>query len=75
MTRSEGLQDFFKDWFGHPDVRMTIRDYEANLTNPNPTASTEYVQFQNVDIFRRELQEQPAVRYYLNVTMTALYIE
>lgn len=70
-----GFAKLFKEWFGHPDIRVSLRDYESDLTNPNPVECAEKVQFIDADIFRRELQEQPAVRYYLNVTMTALFIE
>lgn len=64
-----------KNWFSHPDIRISLYDYEADLTSNSPTLSDQTVMLVGTDIARIELIEQPAARYYLNVTTTAVFVE
>ena len=69
------FKGLFKDWFGDPDVYVTLYDYQSDLTNPSPTAADGKIQFVNTSILDTELNERPAVRYYLNINSTAIFVE
>lgn len=65
----------FQGWFGNPDTRITIYDWEADLNNASPPALTPYLQLDSTDIVRQELAGLPAARYYLSVNTNAKFIE
>lgn len=72
------FQKHFTEWFAHPDVRITLRDYQADLTNPAPDPCDGYVQLENVSVARQELAGPllpAAARYYIRVSSTATYLE
>jgi hypothetical protein len=65
---------WFADWMGDPDVEVTLYDFESDLENDNPAPLDATLSFENVDVLRDEIFEQPAVRYYISVSFTAKYI-
>lgn len=69
------FKGLFKDWFGNPDVYVTLYDYQSDLSDPNPSAADGWIQFINGNVLDSELSERPAVRYYLNINATALFVE
>lgn len=66
---------YFQQWFGNPDIRIDLRDYQSDLTSSSPIVTEEKIQFLNSDISKTELDERPAVRFYLNLITTAVFVE
>lgn len=66
---------YFSEWFGNPDTTVTLYDYDADLTSNTPTALDQRIQFVETDIGRVELDERPAVRFYINMSITAIFVE
>lgn len=66
---------YFVEWFGNPDVRVSLYDYQSDLSSTTPTECDEKIQFTNTDVGKTELDERPAVRFYLNMSTTALFVE
>jgi hypothetical protein len=86
-VRIDGFADSELQWYAlqkmfqevcNPDARITLRDYQADLTIATPPTAVDYVELDNISIRRLELggPDQPsAARYYINVSATARYPE
>lgn len=68
------FKTLFAQWF-HPDVYVALYDYESDLSDATPTAADGYIQFIDASVLDSELVDKPAVRYYLNIGSTALFVE
>lgn len=69
------FSSWFQTWFGNPDVMVDLYDYESDIDSATPTLADEKLQFAETTISRRELDARPAVRFYLNIAATLLFIE
>lgn len=68
------IRGWFKDWF-YPDVRVTVYDYDEDLTDNNPEALPEPIQFTFSTTRGQILDDTPAVRYYIHCLTTAEFAE
>lgn len=70
------FEAWFHDWLLHPDIRIDVYDYLADLTSSSPDLSGEVIRLQDIDFKRIELSNVPvAARYYTAIAATARYIE
>lgn len=68
------LQNFLKDWF-HPDIRVDLYDYQADINSASPDLVEHKLFFESTQVFRRELGFTGAARYYVFLSTTATFIE
>jgi len=66
---------WFQDWFGNPDTYVDLYDYEADISSETPQLAVEKIRFQNAFIVRQEFFDNPATKFYINLTITTLFIE
>lgn len=69
------IRGWFSDWFGNPDSRTTVYDYQADINSDAPDALGYQIQYRNTDVLGDELDETPAVRYYINCSATLEFVE
>lgn len=70
------LSSSFRNWFGSPDIRVPVYDYESDLTNESPSELEHPIMFGSALFFTdKNPALQPPVRYYLNCQATINFIE
>jgi hypothetical protein len=71
------LLAWFKVWLMHPDTRIEVRDYERDLTDPDPDPTGEYLWFRDCDLVKQELPTglPDAARYYVQFGASARFID
>jgi hypothetical protein len=69
------IQGLFRKWFGNPDTMITVFDYEADLSDPDPDPLDEQLRFINMSLTNQELDDNPVIKYYLNTLCTAEFVE
>lgn len=67
------IRGWFRDWFG-VDVRTSVYNYQANINSTSPSELNYQMQYLNTDINGEELDETPAVRYYINCLTTLEFV-
>lgn len=73
------LTSLLQSWLMHPDVRISVANYQADLTNAVPTIVTEKIQFSETMLAKKELGKSvtmpEASRYYIAFSASAKFVE
>lgn len=69
------IRSLFRRWFGNPDERVNVYDFEQDFNDNNPELLDDPIQFLTADIVGRNFDEAGNNKYYINCMTTAEFVE